>query len=201
MEEKRNTKITEREMQDAVPAPKEKLETSAPSDSNLKETELTSQIDQEYSKSREQYTSLPKQERTNNDTSTAKDKHISGQYDQYSMEGQKTFGMFAHILINLCPFALLTSAIGYFFFGKKGDFLKGHMKSLLNLQLTLICASLVIWLVSYISTGLALFMVLVISIGVLVTAVMGAIKAKKGEPWVYPYTYDFIGKFIEKSKA
>ncbi|MFT4245578.1 MAG: DUF4870 domain-containing protein [Micrococcaceae bacterium] len=200
MEEKRNTKITEREMQDAVPAPKENLETSAPSSSNLKETELTSQIDQEYSKSREQYTSLPKQERAN-DTSESKDKYISGQYDQYSMEGQKTFGMFAHILINLFPFALLTSAIGYFFFGKKGDFLKGHMKSLLNLQVTLWGATIALWVLSFISIDLSYFLALVIGIGVLVTAIMGAIKAKKGQPWVYPYTYDFVGKFIEKNKA
>lgn len=87
-------------------------------------------------------------------------------------------------------FDFLPALIGYLVLKDRGPFVNAHTKTALNFQLTLLIAEVIGWITAVFLIGiLILAAAYVVKV---VFSIVAAVKANKGEWYVYPLAISFI---------
>ncbi|MEX1080334.1 MAG: DUF4870 domain-containing protein [Homoserinimonas sp.] len=87
-------------------------------------------------------------------------------------------------------FGVIPSLIGYLILKDRGPFVRAHTQTALNFQLTMLIATFVGFVTSFILIG---FLVLAaVFVLVIVFSIIAAVKANNGEYYIYPVTIPFI---------
>ncbi|WP_431030601.1 DUF4870 domain-containing protein [Plantibacter sp. RU18] len=87
-------------------------------------------------------------------------------------------------------FSFLPALIGYLVLKDRGPFVKAHTLTALNFQLTMLIASVVGSILTFIIIGI--FILIAVGVVVVVFSIIAAIKANKGELYSYPLSIQFI---------
>lgn len=87
-------------------------------------------------------------------------------------------------------FSFLPALIGYLVLKDRGPFVRAHTLTALNFQLTMLIASVVGSILTFIIIGI--FILIAVGIVVVVFSIIAAIKANKGELYTYPLSIQFI---------
>jgi len=112
---------------------------------------------------------------------------------------ERTWAMFAHlgsIIASLVAMAFLGPLIILLVQGPKSPFVRRHAVESLNFQITLLIALAAGIVLSVVTLGLGLIVVipvaLVVSVGALIVIVMASVAANNGEDYRYPFTLRLV---------
>lgn len=84
----------------------------------------------------------------------------------------------------------IAAIITYFVFRDRGPFVRQHVTTTLNFQLTLIIATIVGYITTFILIG---FLILaLVAIANIIFTIIAIIKANRGEYYQYPFTIKFV---------
>lgn len=106
-------------------------------------------------------------------------------------DDDKMKGMLAHLGVFvpiLVPFLILQAN------GKESPFIRAHANEALNFQITMMIPMLVAILLSVTLIGacIGIPLALVVGVGALIFSIIGALKAKDGEAYRYPFSMRFV---------
>lgn len=87
-------------------------------------------------------------------------------------------------------FGVIPALIGYLVLKDRGPFVRAHTQTALNFQLTMLIATFVGIITSFILIGFLVLMA--VGVVIIVFSIIAAVKANKGEYYVYPMTIPFI---------
>lgn len=87
-------------------------------------------------------------------------------------------------------FGFIPALIGFLVLANRGPFVRGHTATALNFQLTMIIASAIGWITSWLIVGI--FVLIAVSIVIIVLSIIAAVAANRGEAYLYPLTIPFI---------
>ncbi|MCL2515477.1 MAG: DUF4870 domain-containing protein [Microbacteriaceae bacterium] len=114
---------------------------------------------------------------------------------------ERQWSVLTHVIaggINVISAGLFTGLIAavvmYIIWKDRGPFIRGHVTSTLNFQITLIIAEIVAWILTATVILSIIGVPLIIAIIVLniVFSIMGALAANRGEPYTYPLSIKFF---------
>lgn len=88
-------------------------------------------------------------------------------------------------------FWFLPPLIGYLVLKDRGPFVRAHMATALNFQITMAIAMAVGWVLSII--GIGLLIILAVYVVNIVFSIIAAVKANQGQWYQYPVAIKFIG--------
>ncbi len=87
-------------------------------------------------------------------------------------------------------FNFIPALIGYLIFKDRGPFVRAHTATALNFQLTLLLVYIVGWILVIVLIGIPIL--IAAGILALVFPIVAAVKANRGEWYVYPLTIPFV---------
>ncbi len=85
---------------------------------------------------------------------------------------------------------VIPALIGYLVLKDRGPFVRAHTQTALNFQITMLIASVVGVITSFILIGFVLLMA--VAVLIIVFSIIAAVKANGGEYYTYPLTIPFI---------
>src|SRR5690554_6969870 len=85
---------------------------------------------------------------------------------------------------------ILSPLIGYLVLKDRGPFVRAHTQTALNFQITMLIATFVGIVTSFILIGFLVLMA--VGVVIIVFSIIAAVKANKGEFYTYPVTIPFI---------
>ena len=107
---------------------------------------------------------------------------------------EQNWGMWLHLSVlagYLLPLAGLVAPVAIWMMKKEGSpFLDEHGKEVVNMLITVIIAAIPVTLLCFVLVGIPLAIML--GLYVVVTSIVGAMKAANGEAFHYPLAYRFI---------
>lgn len=87
-------------------------------------------------------------------------------------------------------FGFIPALVGYLVLKDRGPFVRGHSATALNFQLTMLIASAIGVITSFILIGLLIIMA--VGVLVIVFSIIAALAANRGEAYYYPLTIKFL---------
>jgi uncharacterized Tic20 family protein len=87
-------------------------------------------------------------------------------------------------------FGPIPALIGYLVLKDRGPFVRAHTQTALNFQITMLIATFVGIITSFILIGFLVLMA--VGVVIIVFSIIAAVKANKGEYYLYPMTIPFI---------
>lgn len=110
-------------------------------------------------------------------------------------EQQKLWAIAAHLTYFLGGIGFVVAPFIIFFIKKDDPFVADHAKQALVAHLALLVAGAVVCFLSFLLIGLLLIPALIVlSIGLLVTSILAALKALNGEYYRYPFIQGLVEK-------
>lgn len=109
---------------------------------------------------------------------------------------QKVLALLAHISYFIGGVGFIIAPLVIFLLKKEDSFVYEHAKQALVAHLAILGASFIVWISCMLIIGILLLPIIALLwLLLLVTSIIGAIKAFNGESYQYPFIQSFVDKF------